>query len=469
MSDLTQGKDALAWKLDAVREDLRDAIALFRVRERAERQARTAANGAVYRKLATGVLEPARLERDLPLSNFAAAAIPQPEALQGRDWIAELYECPADTAALSGQLESSVRLLQAAGDQLRLLSSLLGVSPKETRLYHSVYRPALLAAIDRQTVAEGKEFVPQALSGRAIERVGLALTVAEAIPVVSMTSDPYRLSGFAVLSGRARLHGEQTGDTGQTGFPRVTPGTRDLELSASKMTASVLVSTELNEDALLPLIDGIETEISDWLAAGLEDALINGDVSGTHQDSDVTEVDDPRKAWAGLRKLAPAAAKTDAANAVLTAAMLRANRKKMGRLGALPGQIVHVVSASSAASLAADSAFRSVADYGPHVVDVLPGEVGRVDGSPVLASEYVRQDLNATGVDDGVTTNRSLAISFNRRALAIGQRRAVTIAELTERFSAFDQRGILASLRVGFGSRLPASEPVVALHYNLAI
>jgi hypothetical protein len=95
-------------------------------------------------------------------------------------------------------------------------------------------------------------------------------------------------------------------------------------------------SEEAVEDAFLLRLDALEAELGAWLAAGVDDAIVNGDVSGSHQDADTTATSDVRKAWNGLRKLCPAATKTDGGNVALTAAMLRTNRKKLGRAAPSP-------------------------------------------------------------------------------------------------------------------------------------
>jgi hypothetical protein len=197
-------------------------------------------------------------------------------------------------------------------------------------------------------------------------------------------------------------------------------------------------------------------------------------------DSDVTAADDPRKTWSGLRKLCPAGTKTDGANAVLTSAMLTTNRKKMGIYAVRGDQAVHLVSIAGYNQLVADSRFVSVEKYGP-AVSLIPGELGRVDGVPVVPSEQIRQDLNASGVFDGVTTSRSIAITVNRRAYVLGFRPPGSGANsrstnpgkadvqiLKERYFDTGEVGLRVQLRRAFGALYGGSETSVAVTYNLA-
>jgi Phage capsid family len=464
---LSAGRSREYWELVELERDLGEQLAAWNLHNTAIRDLRRAADGSVYRRLVSDVLEPARLERATPMSSFAAACTPDPSRLRGRDWLKEIYHCPADVITLSGRLEASARLFQRAGDELQILAALLGVEARATRYFRSAYKPAL-AAVDSQTTGEGKEFVPIGLSGRALERIGAGLVVASLFETIVMTSSPYRLPGFAVRPGRPYLHREQTADTGQAAIGFVTPGTRQVDLVASKIAVTAIISSEAAEDMLTPLVDAIERELSDWLAAGVDDAIVNGDTAATHMDADVTASNDPRKSWAGLRKLAPAAAKTDGGNAALTAAMLRANRKRLGRNGAIGSQLVHLVGNAGAAQITADPAVVTPDRYGGQVV-LLPGEVGHLDGVPIVASDFIREDLNASGVYDGTTVNRSIALTANRNGFVIGQRRAITVAASDELLREFDQRAILSTLRLAFASSQPAGQEPCALTYNLAI
>ena len=376
----------LGSQLDELEKEFRTALALYDHRERVDREARRSASGAVFRRFASDLLAPARLERVLPVSAFAAAALPDPVQLR-RDFAGEVFACPADSVALFGGLESKVRMMQRAGDELSLLAACLGVTAKETKYFGQVWLPAL-AAVDTQATAAGKEFVPRTLSGRTIERIGAAAQLVELFEVIPMPTASYTLAGFSVTPGRPKRHLEQTGDSGQTAIGRVTPAR--VTLSSRSGRPSARSSSSRSRPARTPSCRcsaRSRRRLGDWLAAGVDDCLINGDTAGTHQDADVTSSDDARKTWNGLRKLAPSSTKTDASNAALTAAMLRTNRKKLGRAGRIAGQLAHIVSGEALAALNADSSFISLERYGPHV-DPLPNEQGRLDGVPVVVTDY---------------------------------------------------------------------------------
>jgi HK97 family phage major capsid protein len=352
-------------------------------------------------------------------------------------------------------------------DNLLLLAAATKKAPRELGYYADSYVPLLGAmAMDSTTAAEGDEFVPTILSGNLIERVELQLRVVALFNSMNMPSNPFEIPGFGVRTRGGRAS-EQTADTGQTGFRKVTPATRKITLTAVKFASEALVSKEAEEDALIPILDFIRTELVTQLAHDLEDAVINGDTTGTHMDSDVTDALDPRKNWAGLRKLAVAGAKTDGSNAILTTAMLRVNRKKLGKYGVGPSDLAHVIGIGQYINLLSDANVLTVDKYGPNAT-IHAGELASVDGIPIVVSEYVQANLNASGVYDGTTVNRSIAITVNRSSFLVGDRRGMTVQLLKELYAEFDQDAITVSIRKAFAARQVSTETVCAVTYNLA-
>jgi hypothetical protein len=359
-----------------------------------------------------------------------------------------------------------VKEFHRVSDNLLILSAALKKDPRETSYFADTYLPVMKTAMDSVTTAEGDEFVPTLLSGDLIERVELQLRVVALFRQIDMPSNPYEIPGFGVRTRGGRAS-ENTADTGQTGFRKVTPATRKITLTAVKFAAEALVSKELEEDSIIPILDFIRDELVSQLAHDQEDAIINGDTTGPHMDSDVTDALDPRKNWMGLRKLANAGAKTDASNAVLTAAMLRVNRKKMGKYGVGTDGLAHIISIGQYVNLLSDTNVLTVDKYGPNAT-IKTGELASIDGIAIIVSEYIRQDLNATGVYDGVTTNRSIAITVLPSGFMIGNRRGVTVQLLTELYAEYDQDALTVSMRRAFASRFVATDLTIGLTYNLA-
>lgn len=397
--------------------------------------------------------------------------------LQGAARLYEIQSRPAKAIApLVGRKPDVVEAFQKACDKIAIMSLLCGSEKQsklptrvqDTRFYRDEFVP-LAQAMDSATSAEGVEYVPRELSAALIERVNLELLVAPLFVNVDMPTNPFDIPARAVSRTRLGKVAENTADTGQTGWLKVTPGTRKVTLTAVKFGGESLVSRDLEEDSLIAILPFIEEELTDYMAADFEDCLVNGDTTGSHQDSDVSASTDPRKNFNGLRKLAISAAKTDLSNAAPTVAnTVRANRKKMLKYGVRPADLAHVMSINAYIQLLADSAVLTLEKYGPYAT-ILTGELGKVDGSPIIVSEYVRSDLNASGVYDGTTTTRSELLTVNRKSFAIGERRGLTLQVLRELYAEFDQDAVTASWRKAFAARYTAStEPIVAVAYNVA-
>lgn len=366
-----------------------------------------------------------------------------------------------------------VREFQERSDDVLILETIMrrggrvDYDVRSSRFYKHELAP-LARAMDTATSTEGQEWVPRELSGDLIRRVNLQLKVAGLFRMIPMPTQPFDLPAVGVTRQRTGSHAQQTADTGQTKFKALTPNTRAVTLTAIKLAARVLVSKEAEEDAIIAILPWIRDEIVEYLAADWEDTILNGDTTATHMDSDTTASDDPRKQLLGLRKLTPAGAKTDVGGGVMTVAALRANRKKMKKYAVDPNKLAHITSSSGIIDLLSDPSVITLDKMGPQAT-ILAGQLASVDGSPIIVSEYVRLDLNATGVFDGTTTTKTETLTVHTGAFIQGERRGITTQYLTELYAESDQDAMVASFRRAFSPLYPlATEPTVALAYNSA-
>lgn len=388
-------------------------------------------------------------------------------ALRGRDRLEFALTRSKDRAAAALRVrEETVEHFQRASDELLILAAATKQAPRDLDYYREEFLPTV-RAMDTATAGEGLEYVPTLLSADFIGRVNLELMVGGLFGTFNQPSPSFDVPAYGVNRQRMGKHAEQTADSGQTKFTVVTPGTRKITFSAKKFAGEILVSKEAEEDAITAMLPWIQGEIVDYLAADIEDTLINGDTAGSHQDTDVVAATDPRKNWDGLRKWSQTAAKTDGANGNLTVELLRSSRKKQGKYAVRPADVAVITGIAAYFNLLSDANVLTVDKYGPSAT-VLSGELGKVDGSPLIVSEYVRANLNATGVYDGVTTNRSHCLTVNRKGFLRGLRRDVTIQRLVEIYAESDQDAVIASARQSFNCLFPTTEYVVGNIYNLA-
>lgn len=393
-----------------------------------------------------------------------------PQLGTGVQLLQTLHSRPAvQVAALAKRDADTIRHFQRTADRLFIVAGVLQAKgrisdPRETSFYATEFQPAL-QAIDTQTTAEGAEFVPTQLSGDMIERIALELRVAALFPEITMPTNPFEIVGRGVSRIRGGRGVENTADTGQTLAKKITAATRKIQLDAAKFEAEMLFSKEADEDSIVAMLEFVEDELVDFLVADIEDAILNGDTAGA-QDSDTSGSDDPRLNFNGLRKKALAStAKTDQSNAVLTVAKLTALRGKMGKYGIATQNLVNLTSMAGFIQLLADTNVLTMDKYGPQAT-IVTGELGKAAGVPIVVSEYQRQNLNASGVYDGVTTTRNTSIVVNRRGYLRGVRRELEVQVLRELYAEADQDAVIVRQRRAFESRYPASELTTAISYN---
>jgi len=379
-------------------------------------------------------------------------------------------ESPAGSlqyAFTKSSVDPKVISFQKKADDIYLVSKLLKQSPKTLRIWKDLQDHELVKAMDTETAGEGAEWVPTGLSAEVIDRVRLELKVGNLHTRLPMPTNPYQIP-IVSSDPTAYLVAESTADV-STKITASDKGTSDRTLTAKKLGARVLFSEELSEDSIVPVLSELKNNIVVALKTGVEDCTINGDTSGTHQDSDVTSAADARKAWLGYRKMAQSAAKVDIST--FNADVLRTIRKKMGVYGVNPVNLAWVVGISGYIQMLGikddqnNPMVTTIDKYGPNAT-ILTGELAKFDGSPIIVSEKVRETLNASGVYDGTTTTKTEIILVYRPGFRFGDRRKVTIK--TDEDIETDQTILVATLRMAFAAMHDyTTEYMVGLGYNL--
>ncbi|HCS49762.1 MAG TPA: hypothetical protein DIW61_16570 [Candidatus Aminicenantes bacterium] len=235
-------------------------------------------------------------------------------------------------------------------------------------------------------------------------------------------------------------------------------------MTSKKLRARSIWSEELDANSIIPILPRVKDTIAKSAALAVEDVIINGDTTATHQDSDVTDSKDHRKAWKGLRKLVVSTAFNDLGT--FDKDTVRGLLVDMGKYGLIPSEIAWLAGITSYNKLRGLTELLTVDKYGPQAM-ILTGEVGRLYGSPVIVSEKIRENLNATGVYDGVTTDNTLLFAVNKRAWILGNDGGW---KLTVDFdNDVDQYILNVRFRKDFICIYPATDTCVAIGYNVAV
>jgi hypothetical protein len=137
----------------------------------------------------------------------------------------------------------------------------------------------------------------------------------------------------------------------------------------------------------------------------------------------------------------------------------------MGRYGLSPSNLVLLLSVPSLYGLITDEKVTTVDKYGGNAT-LLSGELGRIWGIPIVASDVIRTDLDATGVRPASPGTKTIALIVHRQAFIHGIRRNTTVQVLTELYAESDQDAVLVTTRQGFTARWPG-EPAIAEGINV--
>ena len=354
-----------------------------------------------------------------------------------------------------------VKEFQETSDEVYLLSKYLKTSPETLKRFQQLQ--GIVKAMSGGAAGSGQEWIPTGFSAQLYEKIRLQLKVAGLFNDVGMPTNPFKPP---VLLGDAQAYlvPESTSDEVVTTatMPPTGAQTGAVTLTAKKIAARVRVSDEANEDSLVPMLDILKGNIALATAQAIENALINGDTAGSHMDNDVTNAKDCRKAWDGLRKLAPSGAKVDIAT--FNEAALRGIRKKMGVYGVNPASLAWVVGISGYIQMLGLTGVMTMEKYGP-AATILQGELAKFDGAPVIVSEYIREDLNASGVYDNSTKTKTVSLLVNRNCFITGTRKGTTLAAGQDIENG--QQILVASTRKAFSNIFADTQKVVGVGYNL--
>lgn len=370
---------------------------------------------------------------------------------------------------------------QAAGDMLLIAKSAIEVNGRVADVGRIRENMLALGIAGEDVFSEvskamgtgvstgGVEWVPSQLSPSLIDRVRLELKVAALHNRIPMPTNPYK-APIVGADAVAYVQSEVTAEDDTTKRIKTSrPSTINLTWTAKKLATRLITSDEMTEDSIVPILPFLRDQAVMALANGQEDATINGDLltgQGTALDVDMRDGGDetnPRAAWNGYRKIAKSAAKVDLGT--FSVANLRAIRAAMGKYGINPAQLAWVVSIAGYNKMLSLPEVLTLDKYGANAT-LLNGELGRFDNIPIVVSEFVREDLNASGVHDGVTTTKSQTLLVYRPGFAYGDRRQVTVRS-REDFET-EQTIIAASQRLDFQPIFnQASDKTVGVGYNV--
>jgi hypothetical protein len=303
------------------------------------------------------------------------------------------------------------------------------------------------------------------------EEYEIPLLLADQFDQLPMTSPIVRVPGALGL-----LEGQLEADDGSFVAQFNTEASYLVE--SKNNVVHTLITQDLLDDSSPAIIDKLRREVLKGIGRSYEKALLDGDTTGAHQDSDVVSAKSFKKAFKGLRKLAfeneavvtGEAICVDHANDTpnkdlfaLLLKMLKLHNTEKDDLVYVLGSSVHTDLVTGAIpELFTAFAFGSLASNRTGIVPPVFGV------QPVLC-QYVREDLNASGVYDGVTTNRTYVLLLKKSRFSRWSRQATKVW-VAPSLPSSDSMLMSAKARHSFaGVPQSTSERSVVMAYNIAL
>lgn len=314
----------------------------------------------------------------------------------------------------------------------------------------------------------GLEWIPTAISSNFIAEYELEFVLQQRFRSVTMPTNPWKQPVKKDVN-KARKATENTSMTANSW------GTTTIDFNAVKLASYQEIPEELQEDSAPDFLAGAKEEVILEQYRAVEAAAINGDDDGTHIDSDTQALgaDVAEKVWKGLRRQSIANSANGSTvdfGAAFTKALLRTMRARMKKFGVNPANLMWICGPAVYTQFLALDEIMTVDKVGPAAATVLKGATAAYMGIPLIQSQYMREDLNATaGVYDGLVTNKAGLILVNTSRWYFGQRRAIQVKMMQDLPK--DDRTLLASYqRLDFEGHVQnANEVSVVYGFNIPL
>jgi len=358
--------------------------------------------------------------------------------------------------------------IQKINDDVYLLSKTLDVPAHQLRSFTSYQKrwSQLSKAINISTAGEGYEWIPTGFSQTMIEFVELEAVVAKLFYSFMMPTSPFT---YPVLlgDGEAYKGGIDTPTDDPAMFRASTPSSGDLTFTAVKIIANYPVQDDAIEDNIVPLLDMMKRSIARAKAKATDNAIINGQLTATIDTGDTIASYDARMCWDGLRYMCLSALKQTGTTwtAALGLALLRALVADMEIFGLNANDVAVLVNTNgksklrSLAEVSTDDKFGSAAT-------IHNGEITKIDGMDIVPTQHVKENVNASGIYDGLTTTKTQMLTVYKPGFYRGIRRNFTLEK--ERVARTGMSYLIATAREHWKAVYDVTDkPMIGWLYNI--
>lgn len=303
----------------------------------------------------------------------------------------------------------------------------------------------------------GAEWIEVDLSNTLRERMYLESEFARRMIAreIDMPTDPYRLP---LKTTRASFF--KTGET--VAGTKSTQGTGDITLDANKLMGISEYSYEADADAIISILPMMLDDLGKGAADSLEGALINGDTTATHMDSDIQLVANHyARLFKGLRYYAKSvgALSVNLTTGGISTSNFGVILKALGRYGVKTTDLLCLAGPKGYNDFRMLTETLTVDKAGGQA-RIFTGNAPNLLGVDILVSSQVREDLNATGVFDNTTTTQGSFLIVHIPSWILGVRGGFLVETDVDKIA--QTRQVIASFRRDFK---PMETPSAALPF----
>jgi HK97 family phage major capsid protein len=364
------------------------------------------------------------------------------------------------------------REFQKMSDTVYITSVLVGCHPTDLECYKMLRSNKLFKDAYSSGDFDATWWWPDTLSRDMIEEVEKELKVAALHRTIQMPTNPYKIPA---KSGRTKTYlvGESTDDAGTkpSSSKGPTPGT-GITFDAKKLMAYSIVSEETSEDMVLPIIDLIKEDVGKSMAEAIETAVLNGQiVAETIDTAAAYAANDSVRAWNGYRVHALGGGWTvDFSGWTKSTAvdLMRKLRATMGRYAVGIDKLAWLVSINGYNHLLNTEEMLTLDKYGANAT-LLKGELGRFDNIPIIITEFLPENLNASGAyTSDVDNDNTCVLLVYKDGWVHGERASFTVKQGEEIKT--DQKYLISRARRDFQPLYMGtsySQSIVAAGYGL--
>ena len=304
----------------------------------------------------------------------------------------------------------------------------------------SFLRPAITKAFN-DTAGEGGDWIPDQFAADMYynleEQIQLPRIVADNLPRQQIDRNTVLVPRMS-RGGRPYLKGTVTSDN-PAQFQASTVSTSQKSITCKGLAVRYVIDDQAAEDSAVLAVPTLSRQIVMDLNDAMEDALINGDSAATHQDdianwnirsrwgaSGLGGSSDHRRGFIGLRAAAFDRSSTvdQGASTYALSDFLEA-KSSMGELGMM--DMICIASPEAVlANLLSMSEVKTIDVFGPQAT-VRTGQIASIAGVPIIMSRFMSADLNASGLYDNVTVNKTGLLFVHTASWRIFERRGITV------------------------------------------